>query len=280
MNFTCATLKDREFSTKEEMFTAIKASKDDIISLKKSSIKHSLPVHYVHKNGDIQDKKESLKKLEYGDYVYPVINTTNYLDHHDDVHFPGIWDKSIDAQTGKVYLVINHDLSIGKVISYPRDVQPLVKMMNWSDLGKDYSGQTQALIFKSKMTEKTNKDAFLAYRDGEEIQHSIRMQYVRLELAINDSRPDFKAEKAVWDKFIDQIANKDKAEEQGFFWAILEAKIFKEGSAVLFGSNDATPTLYDIDEKGTQPPTSTEGEPEPPTSTQSKSIFELINSNF
>jgi hypothetical protein len=49
-------------------------------------------------------------------------------------------------------------------------------------------------------------------------------------------------EKENWDKYIGKVANVEQAEEEGYFWAVTEAKIV-EGSAVLFGSNRVTPTL-------------------------------------
>lgn len=276
--FTCKDLKGKSFETKREMFTALKASKQEIAALKKNVIKFSDAIDFIVKGGETK-KESGSTKLQYGDFIYPVINTTNYLDSHGDVHFPGIWDKSAEAQQGKTYLIINHELSLGNVISYPRDVEILIKMMDWHMLGRSYAGQTQALIFKAKVTEKSNQAAYYAYRDGEEIQHSIRMQYVKIELAINDGGEYFKEEKAVFDKYIDQIANKEYALEEGFFWAVLEAKIYKEGSAVLFGSNDVTPTLYDIENKDIQPPTSIENEP--PTSTQKEERDSLLfNANY
>jgi hypothetical protein len=45
-------------------------------------------------------------------------------------------------------------------------------------------------------------------------------------------------EKAVWDKYIDEIVNKVQIEEQSY-WAVSEAKAI-EGSAVVKGSNFAT----------------------------------------
>ena len=57
----------------------------------------------------------------------------------------------------------------------------------------------------------------------------------------SDSKYDVE-EKANWDKYIKQVANKEDAEAAGYFWAVTEAKIV-EGSAVLFGSNPITPTL-------------------------------------
>jgi hypothetical protein len=41
------------------------------------------------------------------------------------------------------------------------------------------------------------------------------------------------------------IANKEDAVAAGYFWGIQAAKIVKEGSAVLAGSNFVTPILYD-----------------------------------
>ena len=49
-------------------------------------------------------------------------------------------------------------------------------------------------------------------------------------------------EKAIWDKYINQVINRDASEEQGYFWAVTEAKVI-EGSAVVMGSNYATPTI-------------------------------------
>jgi hypothetical protein len=45
-------------------------------------------------------------------------------------------------------------------------------------------------------------------------------------------------------KYLAVIANKQAALDAGYFWAVAQAKIVKEGSAVLFGSNEATPILY------------------------------------
>jgi len=287
MKFTCKDLKGQSFENKELMFAALKASKEEIKALKKSAIKFSDAVDYFVKSiledTGVEKGGGSGAKLTYGDYVYPIINTTNYLDSHGDVHIPGIWDKSVEAQQGKTYLIINHDLSLGNVIGYPKDVEMMLKSLPWSQLGQGYEGETQALIFKTKMTEKANQSAYMAYRDGEDIQHSIRMQYVKIELAIDDASDNYKDEKAVFDKYISQIANKGKAIEQGYFWAVTEAKIYKEGSAVLFGSNDATPTLYSLEEnKDIQPPTSIENKAEPPTSTQNDGEREslLFNPNI
>lgn len=250
----CKSL-DKEFSTKAEMFAELKERKDEIKAIKKAAVKMTDGIPSFTSSIDTYTTKGLTpgKPIEYGDTVYPVINTTKYLDSHEDLHLDGMWNKSAGEQTGKTYLLINHDLSVGKVISQPKDVEIIVKSIPWRDLGKSFDGNTEALIFKSKLTEKSNKDGFLAYKDNDPVEHSIRMQYVKMELAINTTEEGFEAEKKEWDKHYSIIANKDRANEMGYFWAVYEAKIYKEGSMVLAGSNDATPTLYDIEpQKSTQ----------------------------
>lgn len=265
---------NREFSSKTEMFKALKEHKQEIINLKKAAVKRSDGVPML----SIKESSETIKgltpkdELKFGDYVYPVINTTKYLDSHGDVHLDGIWDRSANEQAGKVYLLINHDLSVGKVISQPKDVEPMVKDIAWKDLGKNYPGNTQALIFKAKISEKSNKDGFLAYKDNDPVEHSIRMQYVKLDLAVNSDDKELKEEKKLYDSIYPEIANKELADEQGYFWAVSEAKIYKEGSMVLAGSNDATPTLYDL-EAGT---TTSNKEAATSTSEQVKFFTNLI----
>ena len=241
----CAEL-NRVFDTKKEMFKALKSNKDHIISLKKGAVKNSDGFPYTAQNNLHQTK--SIEGLEKG-FIYPVINTTKYMDSHHDVHFDGIWNKSIKEQQGNVYYLVNHQLEIGKVIAYPENVEMMIKEIEWKDLGKNYSGTTQALIFKTKIFDYSNKDAAYVIENRLKAENSIRMQYVKMNLAINDESKEFKEEKAYYDKHINTISNKEMAEELGYFWGIEEAKIYKEGSMVLLGSNDATPIIYEADEK-------------------------------
>ena len=64
-----------------------------------------------------------------------------------DVHMDNSMNRTVDHQQGKVYYAVNHDLSIGKIIAYPRDVEMMLKDIAWSDIGKDFPGTTQALMF-------------------------------------------------------------------------------------------------------------------------------------
>lgn len=256
---------NKNFTDKRVMFKAIKTAKQEIIAAKKATIKLSDPVFTLIPIAK-HDEPFSLpttkafgvpKEVAYGDFVYPIINTINYLDSHKDVHLWGIWDKSAKEQNGKVYYIINHELELGKVISYPNNVEIMIKEMTWKDLGSNYEGKTQALVFKAKLTERSNKDAYDAIKAGDEIQNSVRMQYVRLELAINSKEDYYKDELAAWTKYSPLVVNKE-ALEDGYFWAVHEAKIYMEGSAVLFGSNCITPVQYEEPKHKIEPLTSTQ----------------------
>lgn len=240
----CKELK-KDFATKKEMFHALKEAKDEIIGLKKGTIKESDPVAFNIKSTAVTKADNESTTLSVGDTIYPVINTTNYLDSHGDVHIDGIWDLSVKDQKNKIYYIINHDLEIGKVIGYPRDVEIMVKEMTWTELGLSYQGSTQALIYGVKLTDKSNKDFLAAALDKEDLQNSVRMRYINFTLCIDSTDAEFATENANFYKYLPKIANKDKALDIGYYWAIQQAAIEKEGSAVLFGSNDATPILYE-----------------------------------
>jgi hypothetical protein len=248
----------RNFNTKTEMIAALVASKEEIIALKKSATKTTDGQSFTFRY-NVALKEGNPKLLSFGDTIQVVMNTTNYLDSHNDLHVNGIWNKSAKEQSGKTYHIINHDLQIGSIVAYPKSLSIEVRQMTWKELQIDAEGSTEALIFLPVITEKTNRDAFLAYRDGEEVQHSIRMEYVNIALAVDD--PDMEKEYGLFNSYLPIIVNKEVALERGYFWVVYEAKISKEGSTVLFGSNQYTPTLPLKQSTSSQPPKSTEGQP-------------------
>lgn len=233
-------LPDQEFDTLAEMHRAIKENFSTISDAKKAQIKMAEAIEIcpaTNKNGAVKGLN-----LDAG-FIYPVINTTKYMDSHNDVHLDGIWDRSLKDVQGKIYYVANHKIEVGQVIAYPQDVKVMVQEVKWKDLGYNISGSTQALMFKVNQSKIRMKEALDIVSEKISIQHSVRMQYVKFSLAINSNEADMKAEKANWDKHISKVSNKDRANESGFFFAIEEAKIVKEGSMVLHGSNDITPML-------------------------------------
>ena len=233
----------KEFATKEELFKALKDNKKELISLKKAETKNADAVSFgsieVIKKTDLTNKSEGNVANPESLSVKVVINTTNFLDSHGDVHINGIWNKSISDNISFLHLQ-EHNRSFDKIIS--DNAKGYTQLMTWKELGLPFEGSTEALIFDSTIEKKRNEFMLNQYSNGWVKNHSVGMRYVKLELAINSDAEWDKEEKAVWDKYYYLIANKDVADEKGYFWAVTEAKII-EGSAVVMGSNSATPTL-------------------------------------
>jgi hypothetical protein len=265
---------DKKFLSKDEMFFALKANVDKIISIKKAAIKDSDGVSFQFRENVENVTKaapaETLKAVKDGDTIYPVINTTNWLDSHGDVHLDGIWDTSIAQQQGKIFYAVNHELKLGSIISYQDEVTMSVKTMNWTDLGENYPGQTQALIFAAKLTDASNKAATKAIKAQKPLENSVRMQYVDMVLCVDSSAKGLEQERMNFYTYLPKIANKEDATAAGYFWAIKQAKIVKEGSAVLAGSNRVTPILY-TDPSNKQ--STKETEPPANSSTEVKSDY-------
>jgi len=227
---------NKEYATKEEMFKALVENKDSIIAQKKMQTKEADTVSFVintnvsKENNVPSGASKMTAKL--------VINTTNVMDSHSDVHLKGIWNKSLKEQRS-LMLLQEHQMKFDKIIS--DDVKASVDVMTWKELGSSLEGNTEALIFDVGI-DKRNSFMFGQYAKGYVKNHSVGMRYVKIDMAINSSEKWAVEEKEVWDKHIDEVANKADAEEQGYFFAVSEAKII-EGSAVPIGSNTITPTL-------------------------------------
>lgn len=267
--FKAIEFKDKEFSSQEELFAELKANKDALIAMKKSEKTKSEEIIA----SIIHSKYANDKALALRDgYFYPVINTTNFLDSHKDVHIKGIWNKSAKEQQGKIYYLADHKKELGSIIAYPQDVEIAIRDLSWKDLGFAFEGNTQALIYIIRKDKIRLEAAKTVINDNIQMQNSVSMEYVNLALAINSKSPDFIEERATYDKYINEIVNKEDVKEDGYFWAVTEAKIRYEGSMVLFGSNPATPILQN---KKIVPLKSTQTA-EPPNSTQNNLMKHLL----
>jgi len=231
---------NKEFSSKSEMFEALKANKELIIKEKKSQIFKS-----CDKGQGIAVKGvkiDSLKGVQMSDDSYYIaVNTTNILDSHGDLHVKGIWNKSVKDQQGKNYLVTDHKMELSNVVAKKENIEMFVSDINYSSIGKGYEGSTQALIYKVNKSDIINPLAKEWLESKSDIEASVRMQYVNVELALNSDAKADKEEKATYDKYINDIANKSDFEEGiEYFWVVKEAKNVGESSLVLAGSNGAT----------------------------------------
>ena len=115
-------------------------------------------------------------------------------------------------------------------------------------LEKTTPGQTEALIYKIPEDKIVKPTALDAIKQRRKVQGSVSMIYVKIKLAINSDDKEYAENKAFWDSHIDEIANKEDVEKQGYFLAFRRLEFTKKGSLVLFGSNDATEIMYPKDE--------------------------------
>src|SRR4030066_2370985 len=101
-------MKIPNFATKQELFKFLKTNKSELIAEKKYSVKHADAFNYSVPV--FNPKGEAIKAADMSGQVdlesikaTVVINTTNILDSHGDVHIPGLWKKSL-SEIKKIYL--------------------------------------------------------------------------------------------------------------------------------------------------------------------------------
>lgn len=258
-----------DFADLEQKINWVVSNKSMLIAQKKATIKLADSISY-NPFFVLNGRNEDVVKADDG--VIPddatkiktrlVINTTKLFDSHDDVHFDQLWNKSL-SEAKQNFHVKEHNFGFDGIIS--DDVRAFAKQMTWHELGFNYEGKTQALVYDSIIDkdDTARPEMFTAYRKGKVKQHSVGMRYIKLDLAVNDER--YSKEFDVWQKWFDEIVNKQDVLDNGFFWAVTEGKNI-EGSAVVRGSNWVTPTQSIQQVKG-QPLKDTGKETEPRTST-------------
>jgi hypothetical protein len=229
--------------TGKELFKFLVENKEDILYAKKNGFKKadSITCNTPHLENfatkeliDYEEDKTSIK-------VRAIINTTNVVDSHKDVHLNGIWNKSI-SENRNIKFLQEHQMSFKSIIADKEDLDVSVNSVTWKSLGFDFEGKTEALTFDAVVKQKRNNEMFREYMDKNVDNHSVGMRYVKLALAINSEDEEYKEEKEVWDKVYPLVANKVELEKSNYFWAVSEAKVI-EGSAVVMGSNGFTPTV-------------------------------------
>lgn len=230
----------KDFATNKEFFSYLIANKAELIRMKKSAVKFTEPFSITESSNVVKDLYTNHKdNVQSGIITRTIIgNTYNWMDSVNDVLLPGVFSKSIQENADKIFHLHDHEFKTTSKVGKPTRFYE--KSLLWADLGINKIGSTTALFMDSDIIKAYNEKIFNQYLNKEINQHSVGMQYVLIDLAINDSEE--KAEYAVWTKYIDQIGNKEKAIEDGYFWAVKEGKLY-EISAVLAGANELTPTL-------------------------------------
>lgn len=228
------------FETDKELFDFLVKHEEDIHYSKKQSFKKAdgFSAFVQPLMGFASKSTEAATTAK--DYVdvVAVINTTGILDSHGDVHVKGLWDKSL-AENTRIKHLQEHRMEFDKIISDKDDLKAYVKDYSWKQLGYDAEGETQALVFESRVKRDRNPFMFKQYSEGNVDNHSVGMRYVKIATCINDE--DYQVQFENWEKYAPTVVNKADLERTKFFWAVLEAKAI-EGSAVPLGSNTVTPT--------------------------------------
>jgi hypothetical protein len=197
---------------------------------------------------DSTDKALKMPEMQDGALVVEVIaNLTGWMDFDNDVCIAGAYSKTV-ADGGYKPFLKNHDYDTDSIIAetlavYIKDFSPF-------ELGIQGSATVnpQGLIFKARLVEDVAGKIYHQYKNSLIKQHSIGLRYIRLKLCLND--PQFEAEYKDWQTYYPQVLNKQKADEEGYFWALLEIQVV-ECSAVVFGSNSQTRVISIVEE----PPT-------------------------
>lgn len=227
----------KEFASKEDLFDALRENANELINIKRKTIKHADSVMVAtNEPSNIATKADNSNSDEL--QVKLVINTTNVIDSHKDVHVNGIWNKTV-KENKNVILLQEHQMKFDKVIS--DNVKASVKSYSFKDLGFNLDGETEALVFDTTISKNRNPFMFEQYKNGYVKEHSVGMQYQKILLAYDSDRPEDSQYKENYDTYLPYIANKGD-HNIDYFWVVKEAKML-EGSAVVKGSNSFTPTL-------------------------------------
>lgn len=211
------------------------ANKEVAIATKKATLKEAPSILHTPKASATKaENKEQRSPL----LVKIVANSSNILDSHMDVHIKGNYDNSIANKEG--YLHLNsHVKKLESRIGIVKSVT--TEEITLSELGIDKEGTTQCLVYTSEIIkELAGESIYHQYKNGYITEHSIGMYYKDIALAIND--PKEEEEYKTWTAHFSKIINQEKAIESGYFWVVKEIELI-ECSAVLKGSNYATPTL-------------------------------------
>ena len=267
---------NKEFATKEDMFAELRKSKKQLIDFKTSQIYKSCEKDnsIYSRPIDVSKYSDANKGIQ-GDenFYYVAVNSTGILDSHGDLHVKGIWNKSIKEQQGKNYLVLDHKMEVGNTVVKKEYIETFAMDLPFSVVGKNYDGNGEFLIYKFPKDKVINSIAKEWLESGDAIESSVRMQYVKVSLAMNSENKADAEEKSTYDNNIDLVANKSDFDNIEYFFVVKEAANRGESSLVLAGSNHVTGVIQ-IEDK--QEPLKSTIDNEPSSDTQTELQKQLL----
>lgn len=234
---------NKTFTDKEELFAYVRTNKSLLIDAKKSEIIKSVDrnILVVSNQEKVSKCLETSKSIELDDnYYYFVVNSSNVVDSHGDMHINGNWEKTVKEQQGKVYLVWEHTLSKDNIIAMKQDIEMFTTELPFASLGKNYAGSTYCLVYKVAKDKIEDLKAKEWLEKGYDFEASVRMQYMDVDFAMNSNHKDDAREKANYDAYFPLIANKEELQQTDVFCIVKQAKNVNESSLVMFASNNTT----------------------------------------
>ena len=237
MRYTVKQFPDKSFTDKMDMVRFMQKNKDELFAVKKSEYKTKSEA--ILKSGIFIKEFEPIIEDISGDFieVKTIINTTNVIDSHMDLHLQNMWNKTV-KENPFTYHLKSHKADFEFVIS--DRAKSYNEKMNFKDLGLSIDKEMDANISEFIMQRKKLPLMFDAYKSGEVKQHSVGMTYINYDLAYYDE--DSQKEMEFFNEMKAKAINPEIAEEHGYVWIVYEGNK-REGSAVVFGSNSITPTL-------------------------------------
>lgn len=262
--------------TGKALFTFLVANKDALVTEKKSFPKFTdaftAKTSRFHVKTGVGLKSEVIDQVDdeqetgsgdgamdaSGDVlrVKVVANTMNWCDSQMDVLINDCAKRTIKERKKMIPHLHDHIHSIEAKVGETVDIY--LADMSLKDLGINMPGTTQCIIQETDVMRSYNEKIFNQYKLGKINQHSIGLQYIKIELAINDT--EYEKEMDFWNKYYPVVLNKDVVDEKGYFWVVSEIKLL-ENSCVLFGSNELTPTLEAKSNTSGEPPIGTQQNP-------------------
>lgn len=237
MIYTIKQFPDKKFIDKMDQTRFIKERFKEMKGIKMSEYKHSSTC--IIKSDLVKEFKPLIEDITTDIIeVKAVINTTNIIDSHLDLHLDKTWNKTVSDNPFSYHLK-QHESKFESVIS--KKAKSFNQNMNFNQLGLNVDFKTVANI--NQFTLKRDKMPYMfdAYVNGDVEEHSVGMMYVDLDIAYYDE--DSEKNMDYFEKMKSKAVNPEVADEYGYIWIVSEAKK-REGSAVVFGSNSVTPTLY------------------------------------
>lgn len=237
MRYTVKQFPNKSFTDKMDMVKFMQKNREEMFAVKKAEYKTKSEA--VLKSGLFVKEFQPLIEDISGDFIQvkSIINTTNVIDSHMDLHLQGIWNKTVKDNPFSHHLK-SHKSDFEFVIS--NKAKSYNERMNFKDLGLSVDMEMDANINEFILQRKKLPMMFDAYKNGEVNEHSVGMMYVNLDVAFYDE--DSQKEMEYFEKMKSLAINPEVADEYGYIWIVSEAKK-REGSAVVFGSNSITPTL-------------------------------------